>query len=162
MSHLLNVPCCTPAYSVPKLQISPTWHKSICQRRRSLSIAHKWGKPVSPYKNPWAVLWWKVTSGTGETFPAFGIYSDTLVPGGSMSQLGDNFSWNAQGVRYPLVTVIESVIQLFFLVFIFMTSFSLKEPMFILYVMENGLFLEMLLAVFLTFAFIWLCIFFFF
>lgn len=38
-----------------------------------------------------------------------------------------------------------------------MNSFSLKEPMFILYVMENGLFLEMLLAAFLNFAFICLC-----
>lgn len=75
---------------------------------------------MSPYKNPWAVLWWKVTSGTGETFPAFGIYSDTLVPRGSMSQIRDNFSWNAQGVKYPLVTVVESVIQLFFWSFFFL------------------------------------------
>lgn len=81
---------------------------------------------MSPYKNPWAVLWWKVTSGTGETFPAFGIYSDTLVPRGSMSQLRDNFSWSAQGVKYPLVTVVESVIQLFFWSFFFY-DFLLSE-----------------------------------
>lgn len=38
-----------------------------------------------------------------------------------------------------------------------MIPFSLKQPMFILDVMENGLFLEMLLAGFLTSAFICLC-----
>lgn len=40
LSHLLNIPCCTSAYSVPKLQISPMKHKNSCQQRHSLSIIH--------------------------------------------------------------------------------------------------------------------------
>lgn len=112
------------------------------------------GKPLSPCRNHGAGLWWLLVE-AGKRFQPFGIRSDALVPRGSMSQLRENFRWNAQGAKYPLVMVAESLIRHFGRVS--MISFSLKHSMFIPYVMENCLFPEIVLAAFWFFSFICLC-----